>query len=97
MAKKKEVEKSVRKPDSIGSLKAETEKWLGRIKVEVTMIEPKGKKQEEYMRNILAYISDCEYFQKKDKNILAFEAVVWAWAWISILREVGIFPEQESL
>lgn len=89
------AKKRVKKPDSIESLRAETEKWLGRIKVEVTTLEPKGKKQEDYMRNILAYISDCEHFQKKEKHILAFEAVVWAWAWISILREVGIFPEQK--
>ena len=70
-------------------LKAETEKWLARIEKELTKVK-ETERNKEYLRNIKAYISDCKHFEKQGKHILAFEAVVWAWAWLSILRELKI-------
>jgi len=42
------------------------------------------------MENISAYIRDCQYFLEKDDPIRAFEAVIWAWAWMEIGLQKGI-------
>jgi hypothetical protein len=65
-------------------LKEETEKWLVRAKEKREQL----KSESAYMKNIDAYISDSEYFMKKGDMIRAFEAVVWAWAWMEILEEL---------
>lgn len=48
---------------------------------------------ENFARNIRAYISDSEYFEKKGNIVLAFESIVWAWAWFEILKELNILKE----
>ncbi len=65
-------------------LREETEKWLVRVK------EKRSKLQSEsiHMKNIDAYISDSQHFLEKGDLIRAFEAVIWAWAWIEILEEL---------
>ncbi|MGB3943369.1 MAG: DUF357 domain-containing protein, partial [Methanothrix sp.] len=35
-------------------------------------------------------LSDSRHFSEKGDPIRAFEAVIWAWAWIEIGLEVGI-------
>ena len=72
-------------------LRNETEKWLKRIKNEREEIRLVDEKRKDFLKNIDAYISDCEYFLKENKLILSFEAVIWAWSWISIGKELGIF------
>lgn len=69
-------------------LREETKKWLG--KLESLKIHPKDKKGEEFLSNINAYISDSKYFLEKEDLIRAFEAVVWAWAWYEIGREIRV-------
>jgi len=44
---------------------------------------------ERYLANIAAYLSDSRYFLGKGDLIRAFEAVVWAWAWIEIGEDAG--------
>ena len=70
-------------------LRDETEKWLGKIKKEIKDVRVERSK-ENFLKNINAYISDCEYYLKQKKLILAFEAVIWAWSWLTILKELGI-------
>jgi hypothetical protein len=69
-------------------LKEETEKWLN--KIENLEIIAKSEKGEEFKRNIEAYISDCRYFLQKGDLIKAFEAIVWAWAFLEISKELGL-------
>ena len=51
------------------------------------------KKGEEFLTNINAYMSDTNHFLEKKDYVRAFEAVVWAWAWIEIGKEVGVLRE----
>jgi len=46
--------------------------------------------------NITAYISDCRYFLEQGDLIRAFEAVIWAWAWIEIGLDVGVLVRKED-
>ena len=73
-------------------LKEETIKWLERIKRK----KFKAKNGfENFERNIRAYISDSEYFLRKNDLIRAFECVIWAWAWLEIGKEYGFLEVEE--
>lgn len=67
-------------------LKEETEKWLAKAKEKRKQI----KSDSPYLKNIDAYISDTEHFLSKGDLVHAFEAIVWAWAWMEILEELKI-------
>ncbi len=46
---------------------------------------------DERMReNISSYLSDSHYFLKQNDLIRAFEAVIWAWAWMEIGLEKNL-------
>jgi hypothetical protein len=74
--------------DSEKSLILETQKWLK--KIEAVKIRPKSAKGEEYKVNIEAYIKDSKYFIEKKDYVRAFEAVIWAWAFLEISRDLKI-------
>ncbi len=69
---------------------SETEKWLLRAESEFQKIKPASKKGEEFAKNIAAYLNDTKYFSEKKDYVRAFEAVIWAWAWIEIGKDTGI-------
>lgn len=66
----------------------ETEKWLK--KLESIDIEPLTEKGKEYHTNINAYILDSRHFLKGKDYVRAFEAIIWAWAWAEIGKDLGI-------
>jgi hypothetical protein len=61
-------------------LYAETQKWLKRAEDLFARISG----DEHFLENISAYICDSRYFLEAGDLIRAFEAVVWAWAWMEI-------------
>jgi uncharacterized protein len=62
------------------NLEAETRKWL--VKAEDLFATISG--EEHFLENVSAYIRDTHYFLKNGDLIRAFEAVIWAWAWMEI-------------
>ena len=70
--------------------KEEIGKWLDRIKNELKNIKATGKKAEELLENIKAYVSDCEHWMKEEDYVLGFESVIWAWAWYEIGKELRL-------
>ena len=76
----------------------ETEKWLERAKAALECVSPSKESEEgeRFYANISAYISDCRYFLEQGDFIRAFEAVIWAWAWIEIGLEVGILVREDD-
>ncbi|MFH1236982.1 MAG: DUF357 domain-containing protein [Candidatus Aenigmatarchaeota archaeon] len=71
-------------------LQSETIKWTKRIEKEIKKAKAKNKKGEALLENVRAYIDDSKYFAKKGDPIRAFEAIIWAWAWLEILRELDV-------
>ncbi|MEK6852944.1 MAG: DUF357 domain-containing protein [Nanoarchaeota archaeon] len=67
----------------------ETKKWLSRLEDEIPKVK-ENEQNKEFLKNINAYISDAKFYLKEGKLVYAFEAVVWAWAWLSILRDLKI-------
>jgi len=64
------------------TLLKEINKWLPKCCEEVKKI--KKVKDKEFLENVQAYISDTEHFLQKGDLVRAFEAIVWAWAWLEI-------------
>ena len=73
-----------------GSLKEdlsiETVKW--QEKAESLFGQLSG--DERMLENISSYLSDSHYFLKQNDLIRAFEAVIWAWAWMEIGLEKNL-------
>jgi hypothetical protein len=72
-------------------LRAETEKW--QKKAQDLYENVSGDR--EFLENVSAYIRDCRYFLEKGDLIRAFEAVIWAWAWMEIGLEKGLLQQSE--
>ena len=75
--------------EGMEDLREETERWLGRIEEEIEKVRPKGD-SKGFLKNIRAYIKDSRYFMERGDLIRSFEAVIWAWAYLSIGREIGV-------
>ena len=67
-------------------LETETDKWLKKIELE----RKKVSGDKDFLKNIDAYISDSRYFSGKNDKVRAFEAVIWAWAYLEIGKQQGI-------
>ena len=70
-------------------LRAETLKWLK--KAEELFSRVTG--EEQFLENVSAYLQDSRYFLNDGDLIRAFEAVVWAWAWMEIGLEMKRLQE----
>ena len=69
-------------------LRQEIEKWLGKLeKIKLTAKTEKGK---EFKKNIEAYIKDSQHFLEKGDLVRAFEAIIWAWAFLEISEDLKI-------
>ena len=77
-------------------LKAETEKWLARLRKERPGVKIIAKEKalekaaREALKNMDAYIKDTNYFMQKGDFIRAFEAVVWAWGILETMEHAGM-------
>lgn len=71
-------------------LRQETEKWLKKAKKKREKIILVDESKVDMIKNIDAYISDAQYFLEKGDLIRGFEAVIWSWAIIELLEQLGI-------
>jgi len=77
-------------------LKKEIAKWTGKIEKEMKSVKLRDKYQKDpskkrLLDNIHAYIKDSKHFLQKGDLIRSFEAIIWAWSWLEILKELNIF------
>ena len=68
-------------------LKDEIEKWTRKLEREMPKAKVDGK-NASFVANIKAYVKDSKHFAKKGDLIRSFEAIIWAWAWLEILKEL---------
>ena len=69
-------------------LLAEIKKWTKKIETEIENMETYGTKGNEFLKNIKAYVSDSGHFLENGDMVRSFEAIVWAWAWLEIGKEL---------
>ena len=86
IAGKKNIDRSLEE-----DLQMETLKWLE--KAEALYCQVSG--DEHFLENVSAYIRDSHYFLEKKDLIRAFEAVIWAWAWMEIGLEKDLLQQKE--
>ena len=72
-------------------LRIETVKWQKKAEDLYEKVSGDG----DFRENVSAYIRDCQYFLEKGDLIRAFEAVIWAWAWMEIGLEKGLLQQSE--
>ena len=72
------------------NLKNEIDKWTTKIETEMKGVKVVEEENENFLTNINAYISDSKHFKEKGDLVRSFEAIVWAWSWLEILRELKI-------
>jgi len=61
-------------------------KWLKKIRNQINQVKPQTKKGEELLKNIEAYVNDCEYWMKEGDYVKAWEVLSFAWG----LLEAGM-------
>mgnify|MGYP001565623023 CR=1 FL=1 len=71
-------------------LRQEIDKWTAKIMDERKNIVLADSDKKDFLKNIDAYISDSAYFLKEGKLIESFEALIWAWAYVTIGKDMGI-------
>jgi len=64
------------------------EEWLTKLKKKLEKTKPIGKKNEEFLKNIHAYIIDTEHFLKQGDYVKSWELISFAW---------GLFEAGEEL
>jgi hypothetical protein len=80
----------------------EIDKWTGRIEKATKSVKLRDKYQKDpskqrLLENIHAYIKDSRHFAEKGDPIRSFEAIIWAWAWLEILKELGVLEINHSI
>ncbi|MCK5023338.1 MAG: DUF357 domain-containing protein [Candidatus Aenigmarchaeota archaeon] len=76
--------------DLENNLRSEIDKWTKKIETEMKNVKVIDKKNENFLTNIRAYIKDSKYFLEKGDLVRSFEAIVWAWSWLEILKELNV-------
>ena len=71
----------------------EVEKWLKKLEERKDNLFPLNERGAWFIENINAYIQDCRHFMEKGDMVLAFEAIVWAWAWYEIGKELKLIKD----
>jgi uncharacterized protein len=75
-------------------LKAETVKWIEKIKPIVEKLSAVDENGQAMLTNMNAYINDSKHFLGREDYIRSFEAIIWAWAIYENCKELGVINEQ---
>ncbi len=76
-------------------LRKEIAKWTEKIGKERNGLTYADKKGKNFLDNIDAYVSDSRHFMEKHDLVRSFEALIWAWAWLEIGKELGILKRAD--
>lgn len=71
-------------------LRSETVKWQKKAQDLFENISGDAS----FLDNVSAYIRDCQFFLDKGDLIRAFEAIIWAWAWMEIGLDKGLLRKE---
>ena len=78
-------------------LKKEIKKWMNKLQESLDSTKALGQKGVEFLTNIKAYQSDSLHFYEKKDYVRSFEALIWAWAYIEIGKDVGLLAGKQDL
>jgi len=76
------------------ALRAEIKKWTRKLDDSLVQTTANSQKGVEYLTNIKAYQSDSLHFMQKSDHVRAFEALLWAWAYLQIAKDLELVAER---
>jgi len=76
------------------NLREEIKKWSKRLDNSLKNTVATGQNGVEFLTNIKAYQSDSLHFLNKKDLIRAYEALIWAWAYLEIGKQIGILSQK---
>lgn len=65
-------------------LTSETQRWADRLDEALDEAQADTEQGRSFLENVRAYRADADHFAGQEDHVRAFEAVVWAWAWLEI-------------
>ncbi|MEM5792785.1 MAG: DUF357 domain-containing protein [Candidatus Aenigmatarchaeota archaeon] len=65
------------------------EEWIIKLKEKLKETKPKNKKNQEFLKNINAYIFDSEHFLREGDYVKAWELISFAWGLFEAWEELG--------
>ena len=75
-------------------LRQEIEKWTKKLEDELERIETYGSRGKHFLTNIKAYFSDSAHFLENGDLVRSFEAIIWAWAWLEIGKNLEYLAQE---
>ncbi len=75
-------------------LRDEIKKWSKRLDNSLKTTVATGRNGVEFLTNIKAYQSDSLHFLNKGDLIRTYEALIWAWAYLEIGKQIGILTQK---
>jgi hypothetical protein len=82
--------------DTDTKLRLEIKKWTVKIAKELKGTEAAGEKGHEFLTNIKAYVSDSGHFLSEGDMVRSFEAIIWAWSWLEIGKDLGLLRKRAA-
>ena len=71
-------------------LREEIKKWMKKLEESLDRAKALNPRGVEFLTNIKAYQSDSLHFYQKGDLVHSFEALIWAWAYLEIGKDVGL-------
>ncbi|QQG40275.1 MAG: DUF357 domain-containing protein [Candidatus Aenigmatarchaeota archaeon] len=81
-------------PSTEEQLKTEIKKWTARLDDSLMNTRGTTQKGVEFLTNVKAYQEDSLHFMERGDLVRAFEALLWAWAYLSIAKELEMVMEK---
>lgn len=75
-------------------LKEEIKKWTKKLEQSLNNTKAMSERGIEFLTNIKAYQSDSLHFYNKGDLIRTYEALIWAWAYLEIGRQIGVLSQK---
>ena len=77
-------------------LEEEIDKWTAKLEPALETAEAIDSNGQELLDNAGAYLKDSKHFKEKGDLIRAFEALIWAWAYVEIGANLNLIEKVEK-
>lgn len=75
-------------------LKEEIKKWTKKLDQSLENTKALNEQGIDLLTNIKAYQSDSLHFYEKGDLIKSYEALIWAWAYLEISRQLNLLSQK---
>ena len=73
--------------------KEEILKWLAKIKNELKLVESADEKGVDFLKNVQAYVNDCEHWLNEGDYVKSWEVISFAWGLLEAGIDLGVLKK----